>query len=300
MQPYPRGNPHASAGPGRTVPRVIDHPHAGEEARRIAEAGTLLRTQVGSGVHGTAISGQDDRDELGICAEPPRFVTGIATVRTPDGRRIPFEQYELHTAWARPGGLAERSGAGDLDVVIYGARKWTALAAAGNPTVLLPLWVPESEVVVATDAGRELRAHADRFVSRAVAERFLGYLRNQKDAMTAEGGERRARPAHVGAHGYDVKYAMHALRLGVQGAELLSTGRITLPVPEPELSRLREVRSDRWPLSDVLTWLAELEADLTALGGSSDLPPDPDWTWINGWLHRTYLEHWSRGPEGLG
>jgi uncharacterized protein len=276
---------------------MIDHPHAGEEARRIAEAGTLLRTQVGSGVHGTAIPGQDDRDELGICAEPPRFVTGIATVRTPDGRRIPFEQYEVHTAWARPGGLAERSGAGDLDVVIYGARKWTALAAAGNPTVLLPLWVPESEVVVATDAGRELRAHADRFVSRAVAERFLGYLRNQKDAMTAVGGERRARPAHVGKHGYDVKYAMHALRLGVQGAELLSTGRITLPVPGPELSRLREVRSDRWPLADVLTWLAGLEADLTALGGSSDLPPDPDWRWINGWLHRTYLDHWAQYPE---
>ena len=232
---------------------MIDHPHAGDEARRIAEAGTLLRTQVGSGVHGTAISGQDDRDELGICLEPPRFVTGVATVRTPDGRRIPFEQYELHTAWARAGGLAERSGAGDLDVVIYGARKWTALAAAGNPTVLLPLWVPESEVVVATDAGRELRAHADRFVSRAVADRFLGYLRNQKDAMTAVRGERRARPAHVGEHGYDVKYAM--------------------------------------------AWLEQLEADLPALGGSSDLPPEPDWAWINGWLHRSYLEHWARQPE---
>ena len=59
---------------------MIDHPHAGEEARRIAEAGTLLRTQFGSGVHGTAISGQDDRDELGICLEPPRFVTGVARV----------------------------------------------------------------------------------------------------------------------------------------------------------------------------------------------------------------------------
>jgi uncharacterized protein len=283
------------------VRRVIDHPHAGEEARRIAEAGTLLRTQVGSGVHGTAISGQDDRDELGICLEPPRFVTGIATVRAPDGRRIPFEQYELHTAWARAGGLAERSGAGDLDVVIYGARKWTALAAAGNPTVLLPLWVPEPEIVAVTDAGRELRAHADRFVSRAVAERFLGYLSSQRDAMSAVGGERRARPAHRGSNGYDVKYAMHALRLGVQGAELLRTGRITLPVPEPDLTRLREVRSDRWPLADVLAWLAELEADLTALGASSDLPPGPDRSWIDGWLHRSYLDHWSRSTaDGEG
>ena len=278
---------------------MIEHPHAGEEARRIAEAGTLLRTQVGSGVHGTAISGQDDRDELGICLEPPRFVTGIASVTSPDGRRIPFEQYELHTAWARAGGLAERSGAGDLDVVIYGARKWATLAAAGNPTVLLPLWVPDSEVVAITDAGRELRANAERFVSRAVAERFLGYLRNQKDAMTAIGGDRKARPAHVGEGGYDVKYAMHALRLGVQGAELLRTGRITLPVPEPELSRLRDVRSDRWPLADVVAWLDELETELTALGGSSELPAEPDRQWIDGWLHRSYTAYWARLPEGL-
>ena len=27
----------------------------------------ILRVQVGSGVHGTAVSGQDDRDEMGLC-----------------------------------------------------------------------------------------------------------------------------------------------------------------------------------------------------------------------------------------
>jgi RNA repair pathway DNA polymerase beta family len=33
--------------------------------------------------------------------------------------------------------VANRSGAGDLDVIIYSARKWARLALAGNPTVLL-------------------------------------------------------------------------------------------------------------------------------------------------------------------
>jgi hypothetical protein len=32
---------------------------------------------------------------------------------------------------------------------------------------------------------------------------------------------------------YDTKYAMHALPLGLQGVELLTTGRITLAVPQP-------------------------------------------------------------------
>lgn len=272
---------------------MIEHPHAGAEARRLAEAGTVLLVQVGSGVHGTSVDGQDDRDEMGICVEPPRFVTGIGRVLTPTGQRIPFEQYELHTAWERAGGLAERSGAGDLDIVIYGARKWAALAAAGNPTVLLPLWVPEDEVVTNTDAGRSLRAHADRFLSKNVADRFLGYLSNQKRAMTGEPGGRAARPSLVGEHGYDTKYAMHAMRLGLQGVELLSTGRITLPVPEPHLSELRAVRTGGWALADVLDRLAGLEDDLRRLGAANDLPVEPDLAWIDGWLHEAYTRYWA-------
>lgn len=137
--------------PGDTsLPPGFDHPHASEEARRIAEAGMILRVQVGSGVHGTSITGQDDRDEMGICLESSAYVTGLA--RVPSGTRgeaapVQLEQYQRHTVWDQPGGLANRSGAGDLDVVVYSARKWASLALAGNPTVLLVLFVPDEEVV---------------------------------------------------------------------------------------------------------------------------------------------------------
>jgi hypothetical protein len=83
------------------LPSGFAHRHASEEARAIAERGLILRVQVGSGVHGTSITGQDDRDEMGLCLEPPHFVTGLA--RVPDGTGGPgpsvrFEQYERHTA----------------------------------------------------------------------------------------------------------------------------------------------------------------------------------------------------------
>jgi hypothetical protein len=273
---------------------VIRHPHAGEQARRLAEAGTVLLTQVGSGVHGTAIAGQDDRDELGLCLEPVEFVTGLARVRTPGGREIPFEQYELHTAWARSRGLAERSGPGDLDVVVYSARKWARLALAGNPTVLLPLWVPDTEVVRVTDAGRELRENADRFASRAAGRRFLGYLRSQRAALLGERGRRAALRARRSGPGYDPKPAMHALRLGVQGLELLRTGRVSLPVPTPELASLRSVRRGEWPLADVEAWLGDLEADLAAAITTSALPESGDRAWVDAWLTRSHQEFWNR------
>jgi hypothetical protein len=115
----------AWAVPGSTVlAGGFPRPHASEEARSIAENGMILRVQMGSGVHGTSISGQDDRDEMGLCLEPPEFVIGLA--RVPDGAggqapRVGFGQYERHTPWDRPGGMANRSGAGDLDVIIYSA-----------------------------------------------------------------------------------------------------------------------------------------------------------------------------------
>jgi uncharacterized protein len=65
------------------LPSGFRHRHASEEARAIAENGMILRVQVGSGVHGTSIAGQDDRDEMGLCLEPPQFVTGLG--RVPDG-----------------------------------------------------------------------------------------------------------------------------------------------------------------------------------------------------------------------
>jgi uncharacterized protein len=287
-------SPRPIAG-STALPAGFAHPHASEEAREIAEQGMILRVQVGSGVHGTAVTGQDDRDEMGLCLEPPQFVTGLA--RVPNGirgqdRPVRFEQYERHTAWDKPGGLANRSGAGDLDVIIYSARKWARLALAGNPTVLLVLFVPDEEVVFRNDAGAELAGNAHRFVSRLAAGRFLGYLKAQKAAMTGGAGAHTNRPELVAVHGYDTKYAMHALRLGLQGIELLTTGRITLPVPGPHRAYLRAIRRGERPLAEVLDAITDAEMRLTELRDHPAIPDQPDRAWVDDWLHRSYLNFW--------
>lgn len=90
------------------------------------EGCTILRTVVGSTVHGISIAGTDDRDEMGICVEGPEYLLGLHH----------FEQYVFRT---QPEGV--RSGPGDLDLTIYSLRKWCRLAVKANPTVLLPLFV---------------------------------------------------------------------------------------------------------------------------------------------------------------
>jgi hypothetical protein len=84
------------------------------------------------------------------------------------------------------------------------------------------------------------------------------------------------RPELVAIHGYDTKYAMHALRLGLQGIELLTTGRITLPVPEPHRAYLRSIRRGQRPLAEVLDAVTCAQARLTELRDSPAIPDQPD------------------------
>jgi hypothetical protein len=73
---------------------------------------------------------------------------------------------------------------------------------------------------------------------------YLGYLRGQKERLLGTRGQKRVhRPELDEAHGFDTKYAMHAARLGYQGLELLETGFLTLPMPEPDRSRVMAIRT---------------------------------------------------------
>ena len=87
---------------------------------------------------------------------------------------------------------------------------------------------------------------------------------------------------------------MHALRLGLQGIELLTTGRITLPVPEPHRTYLRSIRRGEVALPEVVAAVEDAEQELMRLREQSAVPPHPDRRWVDQWLHRSYLEFWSR------
>jgi uncharacterized protein len=224
-----------------------------ERARAVAERGLILRTTVGSVVHGLSNPGTDDRDELGVCVEPPEYLLG-------------FRRFEHFVYRTQPEGRP--SGPGDLDLTVYGLRKYCGLALKGSPTVLLPLFVDDDHVIARTELGEELQALAPAFVSRAAGRAFLGYLDAQRKGHLGERHATRTRELSR-LHGYDTKYAMHALRIGHQGVELLTTGRITLPVGEPERGALRDVRAGNVALDEVVARIDRVAAQLDA---ASELP----------------------------
>lgn len=239
--------------------------------------------QVGSGLHGVTVAGQDDRDEMGVCIEPPSCVIGLE----------PFEQYQFRT---QEEGV--RSGPGDLDLVIYSLRKWAKLAAQGNPTVLLLLFAPHEEWVDTGHAywhwwGAYLQAHKDLFLSKDCGRRFMGYLQAQKLRMLGLRSRRTNRPELVEIYGYDTKFAYHAIRLGLQGIELLNTGGITLPMPEPHRSTLIDLRQGLYSKQYALDWIDDLADDLNHLMGKVDLPDQVSSAALNSWLVNMYMNWWD-------
>jgi hypothetical protein len=251
----------------------------------MAERCTILRGLVGSTVHGLNVNdGIEDRDEMGICVEPLDAAMALWD---------PFEQFIYRSAVEREGRDDARSVAGDLDLTIYSLRKWTRLALKGNPTIMLLLFTPEDQLACCDELGAELRALTPAIVSRRVQGPFLGYLQAQKQRLTGERGQKRIhRPELEELYGFDTKYAMHMLRLGYQGVELMTTGRLSLPMREPARSFLLDVRRGRVSEQQCLARAGELERTLGDLATTSPLPDEPDEGRVGQWVLDAYRRRW--------
>ena len=265
--------------PGRGQPSIP----AELTARDVAERATILRSIVGSKLHGLNLVGTDDTDEMAVFIEPIEKVVGLSSME--------------HVIWrTQPEG--HPSGPGDLDLAMYGLRKYVRLALAGNPTVLLLLFAPPEFSSVRTDIGAELQAMAPSFISRHAGRAFLGYLTAQKQRLLGERGGRALRTKlAIGrpqlSDEYDTKYAMHMIRLGMQGVELLTTGRLELPMAEPDRSEAMAIRQGRMSLNYILTKTGHLETRLEDLLSTSPIPDRADKERVEMWMIETYRRAWE-------
>lgn len=156
---------------------------------------------------------------------------------------------------------------------------------------------------MAPPASRCLRlgtSEGGAFLSKRAGRAFLGYLTAQRERLLGLRGQRDVRREHLASeHGYDTKYAMHALRLGFQGVEFLTgRGRLTLPMRESTRALLMSVRRGELELADATGRILALELAIEALLCSSPacIPDEPDRARIDRLLVGCYADHWrARG-----
>jgi len=264
---------------------TTERPNVSYGDRETALANEILRTVVGSGVHGIAIEGTDDHDEMGIFIEPRDNVYGVGPALD-------------HHIWrTQPEGV--RSGPGDTDLVMYSLRKYLRLAAKGNPTALLPLFAPESDVLVTSKLGVSLREMRTQFLTQEAVHRFLGYMHQQHERMLGGGKRNRVpnRPELVERYGFDVKYASHALRLALQGWEIVTTGHLTLPMNADNQGIVLSVKRGEVPQQVVSESITRITDDIRMVldSGQCRLPEHPYWPVISKWSIEAHEQHWFHG-----
>ena len=237
----------------------------------------IMKFQAGSEVHGLSLS-TSDLDEFGIAIPPPHRTFGFQ----------PFEHYVQRD---QPDGV--RSQPGDLDLTIFSLRKWLLLALKGNPNTLTPLFVDPSNLIVYTSYWRRWVATRDLILSKKAGHAFLGYLTAQKKQLMTS----YTRPALVDEFGYDTKAAAHAIRLGIQGTELLRSGHISLPMSRTNRDLLIGIRTGQVDFSRILT-LIDYNIDNLQHGLSeSFLPDEPNYDACERMMIEDYFDHWADGTS---
>jgi hypothetical protein len=241
---------------------------------------TILIVEVGSTAHGTGLPGHEDHDETVIWMEPPAQVFAL-------------RDHELRATTQRtqPEGIS--SGPQDTDRMLYSVRRFLTLASSGNPSILLVLWAP---IIRSTEAGDSLRELAPAFVGRHLVARYRGYMQAQVDRLLGLRGGRHGRFRDDNA-GYDTKYAMHAARLGYQGIELLTTGKLVLPVGGESGEWLRAVRRGEISQEDWASRVQELDRRLAELAEDRRIAAKADRARIVAWSADAHLAAWSRSDD---
>lgn len=257
--------------------------HGGHFNNAVANVGLILLAEVGSTVQGTNLSGANDTDLQGICIESPGVLLGhrqfeqCITKRDKDGQPVPKDQ---------------RTPADGEDRTVYSLKKWTSLAVKGNPSVLLPLFVPEDKLHFVNSFGDEVRGKSEMFLSKQCAFAFRGYLNRQK--LNAFSDLRHTnRPELVAEFGFDTKSAYHALRLAIQGKELMDTHHITLPIDKGWRDYLLAVRKGQIQLSSVLAMLEHNIYLLEQSALSTTLPDRVDLNAVDVWITGMYKTWWK-------
>ncbi len=238
----------------------------------------ILECVVGSSAHGTSVDdGLEDLDLMRVVIEEPRDAIG-------------FDPSDTLVCRTKPDGV--RSEAGDVDLTAYSLRKYLRLALRGNPTILLALFAKPR---VITEEGENLRALAPYIVSKQAFFPFRGYMRQQLERLMGTRGQKNVtRPELVEKYGYDTKYAGHIIRLGLQGLELLQTGRMSLPMREIQRDLVLRVRTGKFTFDHVAELARGLETGLVDAFNRSKLREEPDTAYVERWMIRQYLDNWGR------
>ncbi len=90
---------------------------------------------------------------------------------------------------------------------------------------------------------------------------------------------------------YDSKFGYHSIRLLIEGKELASTGKLTMPIPEPYHTLLMDIKKGLFSYEELIKLYDKMEKEI--LNINSALREKPNFNKINDWLVSSLLKEFK-------
>lgn len=178
-----------------------------------------------------------------------------------------FEQWQQHH-------IKDNDKKIEYDFAIYNIVKYFHLVMENNPNMIDSLFTPQRCVLHCTQIGQHVRDNRKLFVHKGCLSKFRGYSFSQRSKIINKTNAKNEKRADsIDKHGYDVKYAVHLIRLLLECEQLLIFG-------EMDIQRDREIykaiRKGEWTLEQIDEFFMTKEKALEELYNTSKIPYEPD------------------------
>ena len=227
---------------------------------------THYLTIMGSHAYGTSKE-DSDLDIYGFCTPKKDMVfPHLAGEIRGFGKQINrFEQWqESH--------IVDKEINREYDFTVFGIVRYFQLLMENNPNVLDSIWTPQDCVLHITGVGTLVRENRKIFLHKGCWPKFKGYAFSMLHKMTTKEptGKRKALREEMG---FDVKFAMHVVRLLYEAEQILQSGDMDI---QRDREHLKAIRRGTISEEEIRKWASEKEASLEKLYEQSKLPWGPD------------------------
>jgi predicted nucleotidyltransferase len=220
----------------------------------------LLAGQVGSQAYGTATE-DSDMDFLSVFIKPNCYYTGLEDSQ---------DSY-----------VSDKKETINAEATIFELKKFLKLCLKFNPNVIPLLYLRENEYVIRSSEGVRIIKNRQAFESQQAYNTFIGYALDQRNAIVncVTGKLGTKRKLLVDKFGYDVKYAMHTIRILRMATEFFLSGKMN--IFRPDSDELLFIRNGGLTLK---SWINLVDEELMQARKAADLemlPEKPDFDCIN-------------------
>lgn len=252
---------------------------------RFLKNNVIYEVITGSVAYGTNITNKSDFDLYGVVIPLKEMVFPHLAGEIPGfGVQVQrFEQYQQHHI---------EYNQKNYDLTYTSIVKYFQLCMENNPNMVDTLFVPQECVTQINAIGVMIRENRVRFLHKGSYHKFLGYAHSQLHKMTSNKREGIRAAIHA-EFGFDVKFAMHLVRLAYEAEQILTEHDLDL---RRHSEHLKAIRRGDVPEADIRSWFSSKEKHLEELYRTSTLRHVPDQEFLKQLLLNC-LEHHYRSLD---